>query len=116
MRPLMGFDQSSGAMGVGGGVRLGQRLRFMVRDREGAKQDLMEHALSLKRRQLQARTADYNFTHFSDISDFACPCSTWAAGFGAHNTANCVQKCFQAHFAFDLCDICDLIGRWLGRI
>ncbi|KAK9902118.1 hypothetical protein WJX75_004921 [Coccomyxa subellipsoidea] len=54
VRPLMGFDQSSGAMGVGGGVRLGQRLRFMVRDCEGAKQDLMEHALSLKRRQLQA--------------------------------------------------------------
>ncbi|EIE18487.1 hypothetical protein COCSUDRAFT_68226 [Coccomyxa subellipsoidea C-169] len=55
VRPLMGFDQSSGAMGVGGGVRLGQRIRFMVRDREGARQDLMDHALSLKRRQLQAR-------------------------------------------------------------
>lgn len=54
VRPLMGFDQSSGAMGVGGGVRLGQRIRFMVRDREGAKSDLMEHALVLKRRQLQA--------------------------------------------------------------
>lgn len=49
----MGFDQSSGAMGVGGGVRLGQRIRFMVRDRKGAQSDLMEHALVLKRRQLQ---------------------------------------------------------------
>ena len=61
----MGFDQSSGAMGVGGGVRLGQRLRFMVRDREGAKQDLMDHALSLKRRQLQARVSDHKPAHLS---------------------------------------------------
>ena len=27
MRGIMGFDQSSGAMAVGGGLRLGQRLR-----------------------------------------------------------------------------------------
>lgn len=33
----------------------GQRLRFMVRDREGAKQDMRDHAVELKRRSLQAR-------------------------------------------------------------
>ncbi len=33
----------------------GQRLRFMVRDREGAMQDMREHAVELKRRSLQAR-------------------------------------------------------------
>lgn len=27
VRGIMGFDQSSGAMAVGGGLRLGQRLR-----------------------------------------------------------------------------------------
>lgn len=53
VRQLMGFDSASGAMGVGGEARLGQRIRFMVRDCAGAKSDLMEHALILKRRQLQ---------------------------------------------------------------
>lgn len=33
----------------------GQRLRFMVRDREGAMQDMRDHAVQLKRRSLQAR-------------------------------------------------------------
>ena len=33
----------------------GQRLRFMVRDREGAMQDMRDHAVELKRRSLQAR-------------------------------------------------------------
>ncbi len=60
----MGFDQSSGAMGVGGGVRLGQRIRFMVRDREGAKSDLMEHALVLKRRQLQVSLELVPYTQY----------------------------------------------------
>ena len=53
MRGIMGFDQGSGAMAVGGGVRLGQRLRFMVRDKRGAQDDLRAHALALKRRELQ---------------------------------------------------------------
>ena len=56
VRGLIGFDQSSGAMAVGDGVRVGQRLRFMVRDRDGAMRDLTDHGLSLKRRQLQVRT------------------------------------------------------------
>ena len=53
MRSLIGFDQATGAMAIGEGVRVGQRLRFMVRDRDGAMQDLNNHALSVKRRQLQ---------------------------------------------------------------
>ena len=53
VRGLIGFDQSTGAMAVGEGVRVGQRLRFMVRDRDGAMRDLTDHGLALKRRQLQ---------------------------------------------------------------
>ncbi len=53
MRGIMGFDQASGAMAVGGGLRLGQRLRFMLRDARGARDDLRAHALALKRRELQ---------------------------------------------------------------
>lgn len=55
VRSLIGFDQATGAMAIGEGVRVGQRLRFMVRDRDGAMQDLNNHALAIKRRQLQAR-------------------------------------------------------------
>ncbi len=57
VRGLIGFDQSTGAMAVGEGVRVGQRLRFMVRDRDGAMRDLNDHGLALKRRQLQVRAA-----------------------------------------------------------
>ena len=53
VRGLIGFDQSTGAMAVGEGVRVGQRLRFMVRDRDGAMRDLNDHGMALKRRQLQ---------------------------------------------------------------
>ena len=53
VRSLIGFDQATGAMAIGEGVRVGQRLRFMVRDRDGAMQDLNNHALAIKRRQLQ---------------------------------------------------------------
>ena len=57
VRGLIGFDQSTGAMAVGEGVRVGQRLRFMVRDRDGAMRDLNDHGLALKRRQLQVHAA-----------------------------------------------------------
>ena len=53
VRGLIGFDQSMRAMAIGDGVHVGQRMRFMVRDREGAMQDLTDHALAIKRRQLQ---------------------------------------------------------------
>ena len=49
----MGFDQSRGAIVIGDAVHVGQRMRFMVRDKEGAMQDLTDHALAFKRRQLQ---------------------------------------------------------------
>ena len=55
VRGLIGFDQSTGAMAIGDDVHVGQRMRFMVRDREGAMQDLTDHALAFKRRQLQVR-------------------------------------------------------------
>ena len=58
VRGLIGFDQATGAMAIGEGVRVGQRMRFMVRDREGAMQDLTDHALAIKRRQLQVEPKD----------------------------------------------------------
>ena len=47
------FDDSMGAMAIEGGVHMGQRIRFMVRDKEGAMQDLTNHALAFKHRQRQ---------------------------------------------------------------
>ncbi|KAF6260236.1 hypothetical protein COO60DRAFT_1637771 [Scenedesmus sp. NREL 46B-D3] len=49
----MAVDKA-GFMVVGDAVRVGQRLRFMVRDRKGAQQDLLSHCLAYKRRQLAA--------------------------------------------------------------
>ncbi|KAK9839210.1 hypothetical protein WJX81_001660 [Elliptochloris bilobata] len=53
VRCLADFDTQTGVLLVGGGARLGQRLRFMVRDRDGAMQDMRDHAVELKRRSLQ---------------------------------------------------------------
>ncbi|GBF93738.1 hypothetical protein Rsub_06070 [Raphidocelis subcapitata] len=41
-------------LAVGDELRVGQRLRFMVRDREGAQADLEAHGVAYKRRQLAA--------------------------------------------------------------
>ena len=41
------------AIAVGETVGVGKRIRFMVRDKEGAKQDLQNHAMAYKRREFQ---------------------------------------------------------------
>ncbi|KXZ56458.1 hypothetical protein GPECTOR_1g41 [Gonium pectorale] len=53
IRMLGGFD-SQQALIVGDKMRPGQRLRFMVRDKQGAQEDLQAHGTAYKRRQLQA--------------------------------------------------------------
>ncbi|KAG2486907.1 hypothetical protein HYH03_014406 [Edaphochlamys debaryana] len=53
IRALRGFD-SEACLVVGDYMRVGQRIRFMVRDRQGAQEDLTSHALGFKKRQLQA--------------------------------------------------------------
>jgi small ligand-binding sensory domain FIST len=45
---------STAHLAVGDALRVGQRLRFMVRDREGAQADLEAHGVAYKRRQLAA--------------------------------------------------------------
>lgn len=50
----VGFDPSTGHMAIGDRPRVGARFMFMVRDREGAMQDLGRHCLALKRRSLEA--------------------------------------------------------------
>ena len=85
VRGLIGFDQSTGAMAVGEGVRVGQRLRFMVRDRDGAMRDLNDHGLALKRRQLQVHAAplhawrriDMDVDRWAFCSGSACVRHTW---------------------------------------
>ncbi|KAK9802941.1 hypothetical protein WJX72_001714 [[Myrmecia] bisecta] len=54
VRGLLGADPRSGSIAIGESVRLGQRVRFMQRGREGAMQDLQNMGLAYKRRQLQA--------------------------------------------------------------
>ncbi|DBB01388.1 TPA: hypothetical protein ACH3X1_000056 [Trebouxia sp. C0004] len=54
IRGIIGMDPKGGAIAVGETVGVGKRIRFMVRDKEGAKQDLQNHALAYKRRELQA--------------------------------------------------------------
>mmetsp|Transcript_38716 Transcript_38716/g.86104 ORF Transcript_38716/g.86104 Transcript_38716/m.86104 type:complete len:558 (+) Transcript_38716:89-1762(+) len=49
----MGLD-GKGHLVVSDYVRPGQRVRFMVRDKEGAMQDLASHGLAFKRRELQS--------------------------------------------------------------
>ncbi|PNH12493.1 hypothetical protein TSOC_000565 [Tetrabaena socialis] len=53
IRALRGFD-SEQSLVVGDYVRAGQRVRFMVRDKQGAQEDLASHGLAFKRKQLQA--------------------------------------------------------------
>ncbi|KAG2450418.1 hypothetical protein HYH02_004920 [Chlamydomonas schloesseri] len=53
IRALRGFDAEQ-ALVVGDYMRAGQRLRFMVRDKQGAQEDLTSHGLAFKRKQLQA--------------------------------------------------------------
>ncbi|KAI8477022.1 MAG: FIST N domain-containing protein [Monoraphidium minutum] len=48
---------NTGALAVGDTPRLGARLRFMVRDADGARADLAAHGLAYKRRQLGASLA-----------------------------------------------------------
>eukprot|EP00198_Chlamydomonas_reinhardtii_P011498 XP_001700835.1 predicted protein [Chlamydomonas reinhardtii] len=52
IRALRGFDAEQ-ALVVGDYMRAGQRLRFMVRDKQGAQEDLTSHGLAFKRKQLQ---------------------------------------------------------------
>ncbi|KAL3147368.1 hypothetical protein ABBQ32_002849 [Trebouxia sp. C0010 RCD-2024] len=54
IRGIIGMDPKVGAIAVGETVGVGKRIRFMVRDKEGAKQDLQNHAFAYKRRELQA--------------------------------------------------------------
>eukprot|EP00891_Asterochloris_glomerata_P008257 jgi/Astpho2/8257/fgenesh1_pg.00122_%23_30_t len=54
IRMLMGIDPNTGCVAVGDTVHLGQRIRFMVRDAQGARQDLDNQGLAYKRRELQA--------------------------------------------------------------
>jgi len=42
MRPLLGADEESGALAVGAPVRVGQTVRFQVRDGESADEDLRQ--------------------------------------------------------------------------
>ena len=53
IRGIIGMDPKGGAIAVGETVGVGKRIRFMVRDKEGAKQDLQNHAFAYKRRELQ---------------------------------------------------------------
>ncbi|GLI65553.1 hypothetical protein VaNZ11_009115 [Volvox africanus] len=53
IRALRGFD-SEQCLVVGEYMRPGQRVRFMVRDKQGAQEDLASHGLSYKRKQLQS--------------------------------------------------------------
>ncbi|GIL44466.1 hypothetical protein Vafri_1917 [Volvox africanus] len=53
IRALRGFD-SEQCLVVGEYMRAGQRIRFMVRDKQGAQEDLASHGLSYKRKQLQS--------------------------------------------------------------
>ncbi|GAB4815830.1 hypothetical protein N2152v2_002876 [Parachlorella kessleri] len=57
VRQLMGMDANSGALMIGDVVRVGQRLRFVVRDRQGAMHDLVSHGVDLKKRELTASLA-----------------------------------------------------------
>ena len=56
IRGLLGADESSGALAIGDQVRVGQTVRFHVRDGESADQDLRE-ALSLQSVALRGRSA-----------------------------------------------------------
>jgi small ligand-binding sensory domain FIST len=47
MRGLMGVDEDTGALAVGEGVRVGQTLRFHVRDARSADEDLRENLEAL---------------------------------------------------------------------
>ncbi|CAG9464980.1 unnamed protein product [Pedinophyceae sp. YPF-701] len=53
VRAIVGATQT-GELGVGDMIKVGQRLRFMVRDRAGALLDLSQHATDYKRRDLEA--------------------------------------------------------------
>ncbi|KAK9797077.1 hypothetical protein WJX73_003567 [Symbiochloris irregularis] len=56
-RSLLGVSADGtgrGFLAVAGELRLGQRLRFLIRDQEGAMRDMEEHGLAHKRRALQA--------------------------------------------------------------
>eukprot|EP00884_Botryococcus_braunii_P006244 jgi/Botrbrau1/15620/Bobra.4_1s0008.1 len=55
IRALVGASPETGALAIGEALRVGQRIRFMVRDRQGACQDLQAHGIDYKRRQLQAQ-------------------------------------------------------------
>merc|ERR1712166_873028 len=54
IRPFVGVDPRAGALAVGEMIRVGQKVRFMVRDALGAETDLTEPSLSVKRRELGA--------------------------------------------------------------
>ena len=56
IRGLLGADESSGALAIGDQVRVGQTVRFHVRDGESADEDLRE-ALSLQSVALRGRSA-----------------------------------------------------------
>lgn len=52
VRGLQGADVESGALAMGDLVKVGDRLRFMVRDQRGAMQDLEQHLQDYKRTEL----------------------------------------------------------------
>lgn len=53
VRALLGSDHGSGALALGGAVRCGQRLRFMVRDPQVAAASMAGEGVNLQRRQLE---------------------------------------------------------------
>eukprot|EP00873_Tetraselmis_striata_P000941 jgi/Tetstr1/421205/TSEL_001110.t1 len=52
VRGLQGADLESGALAMGDDVKVGDRLRFMVRDQQGAVQDLAQQMADYKRAEL----------------------------------------------------------------
>jgi len=53
IRGLQGADPERGLLAVGDSVKVGQRMRFMVRDRMGAMEDLKQHLQDYKRQELR---------------------------------------------------------------
>eukprot|EP00798_Chlamydomonas_sp_ICE-L_P013129 gene13129-3451_t len=67
----MGIDKD-GNIAVGDFLRQGQQIRFMVRDRQGAMEDLKSHGLALKRAELQASLEGQPLPQAVGMMVFSC--------------------------------------------
>ncbi|GAX75694.1 hypothetical protein CEUSTIGMA_g3137.t1 [Chlamydomonas eustigma] len=61
-----------GSLAVGEYVRVGQRIRFMIRDQQGAREDLQSHGIAYKKRQLVASLAGQGQEEPVGMMVFSC--------------------------------------------